>query len=52
MLDQYKLEAENYNALWKLYARNSLEPDFRKSLYSTLALVFVPSIVNVYYIFR
>ncbi|CAD8205453.1 unnamed protein product [Paramecium octaurelia] len=52
MQEDYKRELENYTQLWKVYTRNSLEKDFRNSLYSTLALVFVPSLVNVYYIFR
>lgn len=52
MQDDYQKELENYNALWSIFARNSLNPEFRKSLYSALALVFVPSGVNIYYIFR
>ncbi|CAD8115867.1 unnamed protein product [Paramecium sonneborni] len=46
MQEDYKKELENYTQLWKVYARNSLEIDFRNSLYSTLALVFVPSFVR------
>lgn len=52
MEKEYDRELENYGKLWGVFARNCLAPDFRRSLYSVLGLAFVPTAVNVYYIFR
>ena len=52
MLDEYKVEKENYYKLWKVFSDNVLTEDFRRSKWSALAFIFVPTMVNLYFLRR
>ena len=45
-------EQKTYQALWKLFARNSLEKEFRRSLHASIAMFLVPTAFNFYFIFK
>lgn len=38
--------------MYQIYSKHALEAPFKTTMYSALALVFLPALTNVYYTFR
>ena len=38
--------------MYEIYEKYALKPEFRKTLYSALILIFAPGFTNLYYTFR
>lgn len=52
LLDDYKKEKESYFGLWKVFTENVLVEDFKYSRWAALSFIFIPTLVNVYFLYR
>ena len=52
LLEDFKAERENYSRLWKVFSENVLLDDFKYSRWASLAFIFIPTAVNVYFLYR
>jgi len=52
IIKQFEHERENYIKLWKIFTSNVLSEDFKYSRWAGLSLIFIPTIVNVYFLYR
>lgn len=51
-INRYELKNLTYREIYEIYSRHALEAPFRTTMYSALALVFLPGITNIYYMFK
>ncbi len=52
IIKQFESERENYLKLWKIFTSNVLSEDFKYSRWAGLSLIFIPTVVNVYFLYR
>ena len=48
---RYRFVKQNYKDLYKIFAENSNKKEFRQSRNSVFLLIFLPTLVNLYYTF-
>jgi hypothetical protein len=48
--EKYTFEKENYSKLWRTFTKNVLKDDFTNSRRAGLALLFVPSLTNLFFV--
>jgi len=52
LIKQFEQERFNYLKLWKIFTENVLSDDFKYSRWAGLSLIFVPTAVNMYFLYR
>jgi len=52
VIKQFEQERFNYLKLWKIFTENVLSDDFKYSRWAGLSLIFVPTVVNMYFLYR
>ena len=48
---QYRFVRQNYRDLYRIFAENSNKKEFRQSRNAVFLLIFLPTFVNLYYVF-
>lgn len=52
LIEDYKTEQRNYIRLWKVFSDNVLLDDFKYSRWAALGFIFIPTLVNIYFLYR
>ena len=51
-LDIYEHQAKEKMKLFRIFQENCLKPDFKHSTRACMALIFIPTAVNIFFVFR
>lgn len=52
LMKNYEIKNLTYSDLYNIYKKNALGPNFRTTLFAAIALIIVPSITNLYYMYK
>ena len=52
LIEEFQKEKANYKRLWKVFTNNVLAEDFKYSKWAALSVIFVPTFINIYFIYR